>query len=80
MLDVGELTRTEIINRLRQLNHQTYADEVFLGLHKKPKKYPDMPPPSAEAKRRKAEQKDAAPAARAGFDDGGFFPPEGALF
>ncbi|MGW7046910.1 Eco57I restriction-modification methylase domain-containing protein [Streptomyces avermitilis] len=74
------LARTEIIDRLRQLNHQAYADEVFLGLHKKPKKYPDMPPPSAEAKRKRAEQWGSASAARAGFEDGGLFPPDDALF
>lgn len=77
---IGLLARTEIIDRLRQLNHQAYADEVYLGLHRKPKKYPDMPPPSAEAKRQRAEQKGAAPAARAGFDDDRLFPPDDALF
>lgn len=74
---IGLLARTEIIDRLRQLNHQAYADEVFLGLHKKPKKHPDMPPASRDAHRRKAEQR------RSGgtFEgDDGLFPPEGALF
>nr|WP_307804715.1 type IIL restriction-modification enzyme MmeI [Streptomyces sp. VRA16 Mangrove soil] len=46
---IGLLARTEIIDRLRQLNHQAYADEVYLGLHKKPVKHPDMPRPSAAA-------------------------------
>ncbi|MEN1889256.1 Eco57I restriction-modification methylase domain-containing protein [Streptomyces mirabilis] len=46
---VGLLARTEIIDRLRRLNHQTYADEVYLGKHKKPKKHPGMPRPSAAA-------------------------------
>ncbi|MFD1271855.1 type IIL restriction-modification enzyme MmeI [Streptomyces kaempferi] len=50
---IGLLARTEIIDRLRQSNHQAYADEVFLGLHKKPKTYVDMPSPSAEARRKK---------------------------
>ncbi|MEU3189076.1 hypothetical protein ABZ686_00190 [Streptomyces sp. NPDC006992] len=53
---IGLLARTEIIDRLRQLNHQAYADEVFLGLHKKPVKHPDMPKPSAEAIRKRDEQ------------------------
>jgi hypothetical protein len=53
---IGLLARTEIIDRLRQLNHQAYADEVHLGLHKKPAKHLDMPPPSAEAIRKRAEQ------------------------
>ncbi|WP_405417728.1 Eco57I restriction-modification methylase domain-containing protein [Streptomyces microflavus] len=73
---IGLLARTEIIDRLRQLNHQAYADEVFLGLHKKPKTYADMPSSSAEARRKKAQHKSAA----AGFDDGGLFAPDDALF
>lgn len=71
---IGLLARTEIIDRLRQLNHQAYADEVHLGLHKKPAKHPDMPPPSAEAIRKRAEQL----AARGGSDFGE--GDEGALF
>ncbi|MEU9240885.1 DNA methyltransferase [Streptomyces sp. NPDC048385] len=46
---IGLLARTEMIDRLRQLNHQAYADEVYLGKHKKPKKHPGMPRPSAAA-------------------------------
>lgn len=71
---IGLLARTEIIDRLRQLNHQAYADEVHLGLHKKPAKHPDMPKPSADAIRKCKEQL----AARGGSDlgEGG----EGALF
>ncbi|MFE0762365.1 Eco57I restriction-modification methylase domain-containing protein [Streptomyces smyrnaeus] len=42
---IGIVLRTEILDRLRELNHQKYADEVARGLHKKPKKYPDMPAP-----------------------------------
>ncbi|MFJ3089901.1 Eco57I restriction-modification methylase domain-containing protein [Streptomyces sp. NPDC086838] len=53
---IGLLARTEIIDRLRQLNHQTYADEVHLGLHKKPAKHPDMPKPSADAIRKRNAQ------------------------
>ncbi|MFB8207943.1 Eco57I restriction-modification methylase domain-containing protein [Streptomyces sp. NPDC056010] len=53
---IGLLARTEIIDRLRQLNHQAYADEVHLGLHKKPAKHPDMPKPSADAIRKRNEQ------------------------
>ncbi|MEV5018701.1 Eco57I restriction-modification methylase domain-containing protein [Streptomyces sp. NPDC053780] len=77
---IGLLARTEIIDRLRQLNHQAYVDEVYLGLHKKPKKYPEMPPPSAEAKRQRAEQRGVAPTDQAGLEDGGLFPPDDALF
>ncbi|MCX4848905.1 DNA methyltransferase [Streptomyces sp. NBC_00893] len=71
---IGPLVRTEIIDRLRQLNHQAYADEVHLGLHKKPAKHPDMPKPSADAVRKRKEQL----AARGGSDFGE--GSEGALF
>ncbi|MFM9702114.1 Eco57I restriction-modification methylase domain-containing protein [Streptomyces galilaeus] len=71
---VGLLARTEIIDRLRQLNHQAYADEVHLGLHKKPAIYPDMPSPSLEAVRKRKEQF----VARGGSDVGE--GAEGALF
>ncbi|MCP9985627.1 hypothetical protein LUX01_01830 [Streptomyces sudanensis] len=72
--------RTEIIDRLRQLNHQAYADEVHLGLHKgvtekkAREKHPDLPPPSPEAVRKRKEQL----AARGGVDFGE--GAEGALF
>ncbi|MBT2400391.1 Eco57I restriction-modification methylase domain-containing protein [Streptomyces sp. ISL-100] len=66
---IGLLARTEIIDRLRQLNHQAYADEVFLGKHKKPKQHPDMPPASANAR----AERGAQPIAAQGFDDGGLF-------
>ncbi|MFC9627863.1 Eco57I restriction-modification methylase domain-containing protein [Streptomyces mirabilis] len=76
---IGLLARTEIIDRLRQLNHKVYADEVHLGLHKESEKqarekHPDLPLPSAEAVRKRKEQQ----AARGGsnFGEGG----EGALF
>ncbi|MGX1507460.1 UNVERIFIED_CONTAM: hypothetical protein RKD43_006085 [Streptomyces graminofaciens] len=68
------LARTEIIDRLRQLNHQAYADEVHLGLHKKSAKHPDVPPPSAEAVRKRKDQLTA----RGGSDFGK--GAEGALF
>ncbi|MET9727561.1 Eco57I restriction-modification methylase domain-containing protein [Streptomyces zaomyceticus] len=77
---IGLLARTEIIDRLRQLNHQTYADEVHLGLHKgvtekkAREKHPDLPPPSPEAIRKRKEQL----AARGGSDFGE--SAEGALF
>ncbi|MFJ8129781.1 Eco57I restriction-modification methylase domain-containing protein [Streptomyces hydrogenans] len=77
---IGLLARTEIIDRLRQLNHQAYADEVHLGLHKgvtekkTREKHPDLPPPSPEAIRKRKEQL----AARGGSDFGE--GAEGALF
>ncbi|MFE2682835.1 Eco57I restriction-modification methylase domain-containing protein [Streptomyces mirabilis] len=71
---ISLLARTEIIDRLRQLNHQAYADEVHLRLHKKPAEHPDMPQPSTEAVRKCREQL----AARGGsaFGEG----TEGSLF
>ncbi|GGT23552.1 hypothetical protein GCM10010207_23650 [Streptomyces atratus] len=71
---IGLLARTEITDRLRQLNRQAYADEVHLGLHEKPAKHPDMPKPSADAIRKRKEQL----AARGGSDFGE--GAEGALF
>ncbi|MFJ8944453.1 Eco57I restriction-modification methylase domain-containing protein [Streptomyces sp. NPDC102395] len=77
---IGLLARTEIIDRLRQLNHQAYADEVHLGLYKgvtekkAREKHPDLPPPSPEAIRKRKEQL----AARGGSDFGE--GAEGALF
>ncbi|WP_239149324.1 BREX-1 system adenine-specific DNA-methyltransferase PglX [Streptomyces sp. SID12501] len=77
---IGLLARTEIIDRLRQLNHQAYADEVHLGLHKgvtekkARDKHPDLPAPSPEAIRKRKEQL----AARGGSDFGE--GAEGALF
>lgn len=75
---IGLLARTEIIDRLRQLNHQAYADEVFLGLHKKPKHHPDMPSASAEARRKKAEQ--ARKSVIVNFEDDGLFRPDDTIF
>ncbi|MFH9863008.1 Eco57I restriction-modification methylase domain-containing protein [Streptomyces sp. NPDC017202] len=77
---IGLLARTEIIDRLRQLNHQAYTDEVHLGLHrgvtedKAREKHPDLPPPSPDAIRKRKEQL----AARGGSDFGE--GAEGALF
>ncbi|MEU6770197.1 DNA methyltransferase [Streptomyces sp. NPDC046759] len=77
---ISLLARTEIIDRLRQLNHQAYADEVHLGLHKgvtekkAREKHPDLPQPSPEAIRKRKEQL----AARGGSDFGE--GAEGALF
>jgi hypothetical protein len=77
---IGLLARTEIIDRLRQLNHQAYVDEVHLGLHKgvtekkAREKHPDLPPPSLEAIRKRKEQL----ASRGGLDFGE--GADGALF
>ncbi|MFH9967342.1 Eco57I restriction-modification methylase domain-containing protein [Streptomyces mirabilis] len=77
---LGLLARTEIIDRLRQLNHQVYADEVHLGLHRgvsekeARERHPDLPSPSPEAIQKRKEQL----AARGGSDFGE--GAEGALF
>ncbi|MER6270831.1 DNA methyltransferase [Streptomyces sp900105755] len=77
---IGLLARTEIIDRLRQLNHQAYADEVHLRRHKgvtdekAREKHPDLPSPSPEAVRKRNEEL----AARGGSDFGE--GAEGALF
>ncbi|MEU7380216.1 DNA methyltransferase [Streptomyces sp. NPDC042207] len=77
---IGLLARTEIIDRLRQLNHQAYADEVHLGRHKgvtekkAREKHSDLPPPSPKAIRKRREEL----AARGGSDFGE--GAEGALF
>ncbi|MFJ9039092.1 Eco57I restriction-modification methylase domain-containing protein [Streptomyces sp. NPDC102406] len=77
---IGLLARTEIIDRLRQLNHQAYADEVHLGLHKgvtekkAREEHSDLPPPSTEAVRKRKVQL----AVRGGSDFGE--GAEGALF
>ncbi|WP_461296682.1 Eco57I restriction-modification methylase domain-containing protein [Streptomyces harbinensis] len=71
---IGLIARTEILDRLRELNHQRYTDEVFLGLHKKPKTYPDMPKPSPQAHQKMTERTGAV------FPDDGLFPPDDALF
>ncbi|MEV5341010.1 DNA methyltransferase [Streptomyces sp. NPDC052676] len=77
---IGLLARTEIIDRLRQLNHQAYADEVHLGLHKgvtdkkAREKYPNLAAPTPEAIRKRKEQL----AARGGSDFGE--GADGALF
>ncbi|MFG2137818.1 Eco57I restriction-modification methylase domain-containing protein [Streptomyces sp. NPDC048650] len=68
---IGLLARTEIIDRLRQLNHQAYADEVHLGTGqaseaKVREKHPGLPPPSVEAVRKRKRQS----AARGGPDFG----------
>ncbi|MFI6581757.1 Eco57I restriction-modification methylase domain-containing protein [Embleya sp. NPDC050493] len=47
---VGTPARAEILDRLRELNHQQYADEIHLGLHKKPTEYADLPLPTPEAR------------------------------
>jgi hypothetical protein len=49
---ISEAARREVLQRLLQLNHERYAEEVARGLHekKKPKTAKDKPPPKAKPK------------------------------
>ncbi|MFE6091639.1 Eco57I restriction-modification methylase domain-containing protein [Streptomyces massasporeus] len=78
---IGLVVRTEIIDRLRELNHERYAAEVAAGLHKG--KF------GSRAKRSqgstKKAQRDEIPGTEEadpaqGFGDDGLFPPQDALF
>ncbi|MFG2977344.1 Eco57I restriction-modification methylase domain-containing protein [Streptomyces sp. NPDC048331] len=70
--------QTEVLDRLLELNHARYKEELDKGLH------------TPEAKRRRAAARKAKAKARAvarepesaseGFDDGGLFPRPDALF
>ncbi|MFD3566117.1 Eco57I restriction-modification methylase domain-containing protein [Streptomyces sp. NPDC058667] len=70
--------QTEILDRLLELNHTRYKEEMEKGMH------------TPEAKRRRAAARKAKAQARAaardskgaseGFDDGGLFPPSDGLF
>ncbi|MEU8869344.1 Eco57I restriction-modification methylase domain-containing protein [Streptomyces umbrinus] len=78
---IGLVVRTEIIDRLRELNHERYAAEVAAGLHSGKS--------GSRAKRgqdtSKRTQREAIPGTEEGdpapsFEDDGLFPPEDALF
>ncbi|MEU5083918.1 MULTISPECIES: Eco57I restriction-modification methylase domain-containing protein [Streptomyces] len=73
--------RTEIIDRLRELNQERYAAEVATGLHKG-KSGSMGKRAQGEAKKAQREEipgtKEGAPAQS--FDDDGLFPPQDALF
>ncbi|MFE5896394.1 Eco57I restriction-modification methylase domain-containing protein [Streptomyces sp. NPDC056488] len=70
--------QTEVLDRLLELNHARYKEEMGKGMH------------TPEAKRRRAAARKAKAQARAaardsegaseGFDDGGLFPPSDSLF
>ncbi|MFJ2198472.1 Eco57I restriction-modification methylase domain-containing protein [Streptomyces violaceusniger] len=78
---IGLVVRTEIIDRLRELNHERYAAEVAAGLHSGKS--------GSRAKRgqgtSRRAQREAIPGTEEGdpapnFEDDGLFPPEDALF
>ncbi|MFE5829948.1 Eco57I restriction-modification methylase domain-containing protein [Streptomyces sp. NPDC056508] len=68
--------QTEILDRLLELNHTRYKEEMEKGLHT----------PEAKRRRAAARKTKARTAARdskgasEGFDDGGLFPPSDSLF
>ncbi|MEU1259186.1 DNA methyltransferase [Streptomyces chartreusis] len=79
---IGFVVRTEVIDRLRELNHERYAAEVAAGL---------LSGKSRSSKGRqgkgtpKKAQREAIPGTEEGdpapkFEDDGLFPPEDALF
>ncbi|MGY0022248.1 Eco57I restriction-modification methylase domain-containing protein [Streptomyces sp. YJ-C3] len=78
---IGPIARTEIIDRLRELNHKRYAAEVAAGLHKgKSGNKGKRTQGSAKMTQREeipgTEEGDPAE----GFGDDGLFPPQDALF
>ncbi|MFJ3864332.1 Eco57I restriction-modification methylase domain-containing protein [Streptomyces nigra] len=78
---IGLTVRTEIIDRLRELNHERYTAEVAAGLHKgktgrKAKQVQGMPKKAHGEEVSGAEEGDPAQ----GFGDDGLFPPQDALF
>ncbi|MDI5912795.1 MULTISPECIES: DNA methyltransferase [Streptomyces] len=78
---IGLIVRTEVIDRLRELNHERYAAEVAAGLHKGKsgttgKRSQGTP---------KKAQREEIPGTEEGdpaqhFGDDGLFPPQDALF
>ncbi|WP_107420707.1 Eco57I restriction-modification methylase domain-containing protein [Streptomyces antimycoticus] len=78
---IGLVVRTEIIDRLRELNHERYAAEVAAGLHggKSGSRAKRGQGTSARAQREAIPgTEDGDPATN--FVDDGLFPPEDALF
>lgn len=78
---IGPVVRTEVIDRLRELNHERYAAEVAAGLHKgksgsKGKRVQNTPKKAQREGIPGTEEGDPAQ----GFGDDGLFPPQDALF
>ncbi|MFF7100611.1 Eco57I restriction-modification methylase domain-containing protein [Streptomyces nigra] len=78
---IGPVVRTEIIDRLRELNHERYAAEVAAGLHKgksgsKGKRARSTAKKAQREEISGVEEGDPAQA----FEDDGLFPPQDALF
>lgn len=78
---IGPVIRTEIIDRLRELNHARYAAEVASGLQESKsgsigKQAQGMPRKTQREEIPSTEEGDPAQ----GFGDDGLFPPQDALF
>lgn len=78
---IGLAVRTEIIDRLRELNHERYAAEVAAGLHKgksgsRGKRAQGTAGKAQREEIPSTEEDDPAQ----GFGDNGLFPPQDALF
>ncbi|WP_432068776.1 Eco57I restriction-modification methylase domain-containing protein [Streptomyces sp. C10-9-1] len=78
---IGLVVRTEVIDRLRELNHKRYAAEVAAGLHKGKASNKGTRAQSTAKKAQREEipgTEEGDPAQ--GFGDDGLFPPQDALF
>ncbi|WP_069874889.1 Eco57I restriction-modification methylase domain-containing protein [Streptomyces malaysiensis] len=78
---IGLVVRTEIIDRLRELNHERYAGEVAAGLHKGNSRSKGTQAQGTPKKAQREEipgTEEGDPAE--GFGDDGLFPPQDALF
>ncbi|WP_322501716.1 DNA methyltransferase [Streptomyces rochei] len=76
---IGLVVRTEVIDRLRELNHERYAAEIVAGLHKgrsKGTRAQGTPKKTQREEIPGTEEDDQAQ----GFGDDGLFPPQDALF
>jgi hypothetical protein len=62
---IDPVVQVEVLDRLLELNHERYAEEVAKGLHDK---------------KGKGRRKRATSSTSSGFEDGALFPPENALF
>ncbi|PZT69618.1 hypothetical protein DN402_24605 [Streptomyces sp. SW4] len=79
---VGLIVRTEIIDRLRELNHERYAAEVAAGLHKGKSGSNGRRGKGAAKKIMQREEilcaEEGDPVQK--FEDNGIFPPQDSLF
>lgn len=78
---IGLVIRTEIIDRLRELNHERYAAEVAAGLHKNKSGSTRQLGHGAAKTMQREDVSGSVEGERAqSFEGGGLFPPPDALF